>query len=230
MLSSTYILRHIEKRLGYKFNELEIDPKEMMDSIEKETLITFSKYYPLRESTIINQDSKINGTLNKFYIATDFEILNINRAYVDGTSYIGGELAGYSPDMGDPFARQMGADMISYNKNPLLFHFEHPNIITIMPALYNIRGVRVDFNCVHPVHFGTIPTNLQDEFLKLALLDIKDVLYNLRHRFANMQTAFGSIELFIDDLQDASDRREELLAKWRSNFGKSANRKKIYIY
>ena len=37
MLNSTKILRFIEKNLGYKFTELELEPDEIMDDIRQYT-------------------------------------------------------------------------------------------------------------------------------------------------------------------------------------------------
>jgi hypothetical protein len=230
LLSSTYILRFIEKKLGYKFNELEISPDDIIENIQEESLITFSKFFPYQTTTTISDKKKVEGTNNEYYLESDFEITGVARVYDNTTMYAGGGLLPYTGNMIDPVSRQMTADALSINKNPLVYHFNHPNTVTLTPALYVIRETKVLLNCVHPNHFATIPTNLQDEFLKLALYDTKEVLYQIRHRFANLQTAFGSIELFIDDLQDAPDKKQELLDKWRQNFAKQSNRKKLYIY
>jgi hypothetical protein len=230
MLNSTYILRHVEKKLGYKFNELEINPDEIIENIQEESLITFSKFYPYQVETVIGEHTKVEGTNNEYYLETEFDILGVSKVFDNITMYAGGGLMPYSHNMVDPMSRQWTADAISINKNPLVFQFNHPNTVTLTPALYVIRDTKVLLNVVHPEHFGTVPTNLQDEFLKLALLDTKEVLYQIRHRFANLQTAFGSIELFIDDLAEAPNQKEELLEKWRRNFAKSPKRKKLYIY
>ncbi|WCS68238.1 hypothetical protein Goe21_01280 [Bacillus phage vB_BsuM-Goe21] len=230
MLSSTYILRFIEKKLGYKFNELEMDPDEIIDNIKEETLVTFSNFFPYQIEAIISNEDKVEGTGNQYYINTDYNILNVARMYDNTTRYFGAELVPYSNNMIDPVSRQIQADLSSMNRNPMTYQFTYPNIITITPALYTIRKTKLLLNVVHPDHFGTIPTNLQTEFLKLALYDTKEVLYQIRKRFANLQTAFGNIELFVDELQEATDRKQELLDKWRQNVAKQANRKKLYIY
>jgi hypothetical protein len=230
MLNSTYIIRFIEKKLGYKFNELEISHDEIIENIQEESLITFSKYFPYQTVITIDDNNKVEDTVNSYYLESDFEILGVAKLYDNISMYTDAGLLPYHMNLHDPVSRQFTADAISINKNPLTYQFEHPNVITVMPALYMLRNAKVKLNCVHPRHFGTIPTNLQDEFLKLALFDTKETLYQIRHRFANLQTAFGSIELFIDDLQEAPDRRNELLENWRRNFAKQSNRKKLYIF
>jgi hypothetical protein len=231
MLSSTYIIRFIEKKLGYKFNELEISHEEILENIQEESLITFSKYYPYQVMETIDDSNKVEGTANEYYIETDFEILGVAKLYDNFSMYVDvGLMPNNIRQMSDPMSRQFMADATSMNRNPLVYQFNHPNTITVMPALYMLKEAKVKLNCVHPSHFGTIPTNLQDEFLKLALYDTKEALYQIRHRFANLQTAFGSIELFIDDLAEAPDKKVELLENWRKNFAKQSNRKKLYIY
>jgi hypothetical protein len=231
MLSSTYIIRFIEKKLGYKFNELEITHDEILENIQEESLITFSKYYPYQVMETIDDSQKVEDTANEYYINTDFEILGVAKLYDNFSMYVDvGLMPNNIRQMADPMSRQFMADATSINRNPLVYQFNHPNTITVMPALYMLKQAKVKLNCVHPNHFGTIPTNLQDEFLKLALYDTKESLYQIRHRFANLQTAFGNIELFIDDLAEASDKKQELLENWRKNFAKQSNRKKLYIY
>ena len=63
VLSSTYILRFIEKKLGYKFNELEIDPKEMIENIQTDTLLVFSKLFPYQSKV----DTDLFDYINLFY-------------------------------------------------------------------------------------------------------------------------------------------------------------------
>jgi len=230
MINTTTIIRHIEKRLGYKFNELEISHDEIIESIKQETLVNFSKYFPYQEPSVITKLDLVEGHTNKYFLKSDLEILGVARVYDTTSIYAGSGLPIHSAQMIDPFSRQIMADAISMNKNPLTYQFEYPNMVTIMPAVYSIRDTKVLLNCVHPDHFGTIPVALQDEFLKLALLDTKESLYMIRHRFANLQSAYGNIELFIDDLAEATDKKEELFEKWRRNFGKQSNRKKIYVY
>jgi hypothetical protein len=230
MLNTTYVLRHLERKLGFKFNELEIDSEEIMDTLREETLVTFSKFFPYQVNSEISDATKLETASNEYYINTDFQILNVARVYDNTTMYAGGGLLPYTGNMMDPMSRQFTADAMSMNKNPLVYEFFHPNILKISPALYVMRETKILLNCVHPDHFATIPTNLQSEFLKLALYDIKETLFQIRRRFANLQTAYGNIELFIDDLQEATQLKTDMLAEWRRHAGKQANRKKLYIY
>jgi hypothetical protein len=122
------------------------------------------------------------------------------------------------------------SDLVSMITVPTTIqYFPEDNSLEIYPDTYTKGTVLVELNCVHLNDFSTIPLNMRDEFLKLCLYDTQEVIYHMRKRFSNLQTSFGNIELFIDDLQDAPSKKEELLERWKANYFKSPKRKKIYV-
>lgn|GEM_PF-2390562 len=233
MLSPTKVLRNVEKKLGFKFNELELDAEEMMDNIRDETLPVFSKYFPFQEKIKLTREDGIEGERGLYYIKSEFEIINVNRIISNGgynTAIDNGRLIPrISSNYEDPIGSQLMADIQSMVQNPITHRFIYPNKVEIMPSGTDVNSLTIILNCVHPEHFGTIPVNLQDQFLKLALLDTQEALYQIRHRFANLRTTYGDIELFIDDLQNASDKKEELIETFKSSVIKNPHRKKIFV-
>jgi len=235
MLNSSLVIQYLESSLGYKFIDLEITHEEILDNIRKFTLVTFSKYFPYQERTRLDVvKDKVEGYENIFYLTAENEIINVNR--IVGSSILG---ANAMTDMlhptaasllyGDPISRQMDLDIISSVKNPITFIFYPPNKVEISPCANNIGNYLVILNVVHPDHFGTIPINLQDQFLQLCLYDTQSVLYNMRSRFPTLQTSFGNIELFLDRLSDAENNKKELLEEFRKSSLKYSKRKKIII-
>jgi len=73
--------------------------------------------------------------------------------------------------------------------------------------------------CQHEANGETIKESCYDSFLQLALLDTKMFLFlfNTLKYYNNIPTAFGNIELKIDDLQGAEDARNTLLEDWRQS-------------
>lgn len=236
MVNSTVILRHLEKKLGYKFMDLEISPDDIVENIQTDTLEVFSKYFPYIVQHKINVvEDRVEGYQNRYYIKTPLPILAVKQVYLSNmnafdTTGMYNSGVRYCPRHNNIVDGQIMADMLSATQTPVTFNFYYPNIIEILPDQYTKGIITVDLHCVHPQDFSTIPLNLKDEFLKLCLYDTQETLYQIRHRFANLQTAFGSIELFIDDLQEAPAKKEELMEKWRRNAYKSSRRKKLYIY
>lgn len=241
MLTSTKILRYIEKKLGYKFNELELDHNDIIENIKEETLPLFSKYFPFQVKHTLNTVTDlVDGESNIFNIDNEYglEIINVSRLISSGSSSLGYMGEGVTAPMhpvaiscnNDPFMGQFTSDLSSIGRNPTTFRFIYPNKLEILPSTFGNTNIAVMLNCVHPDHFGTIPMNLQEFFLKLALYDTQEALYHIRHRIVNLQTSYGSIELFIDELQSASDKREELIEKFTQSYSKTAHRKKIFIH
>lgn len=231
MLNSTKILRFIEKNLGYKFTELELEPDEIIEDIKQFTLPDYSKYFPYIVPVNIDRAEKVDGKVNRFLIDTKgLDIMSVNRIVTGNMEYVDPSIITRPSAQTDIFGSILSADVYSMVRNPITFKFFPPNVVEVYPAVIGLTTADIYVNCVHPDHFGTIATNMEDQFLQLAVLDVKMSLYQIRHRFANLSTPYGSIELFIDDLQDAESKRDELIEKWSANYLKNANRTRLYIY
>lgn len=235
MLSDTEVIRYIEKKLGFKFKELELDSEEILENIRTDSLVTFSKYFPLQERLIINLESDLVPEYNNmYYLRTDHEIVNVNRivpSSLFGANAITDLMHPTAAAMmyGDPISRQLDMDLMSSTKNPITFIFYPPNKVEITPVSSVIQNYIIICNVVHDNSFGTIPVNMQEHFLKLALYDTQDVLYHIRNRFTSIQTTFGNIEFFLSELEGANDNKKELLEEFKKSSILSPRRKKIII-
>ncbi len=241
MLSETEVIRYAERRLGYKFMDLEITPNEMVEVVQMETLPEFSKYFPYVQQNYISDKDKVPGYDNRWRIHSPDgeEIININRvigldtinhlslAGSDGVVYGTPRVGGNS--MGNPIDNQLMTDLYSLQRNPTIFHFYPPNILEITPNYSSMNNFQVLMNTVHANDFSTIPINLRKQFLQLALVDIADTILPLRQRFQNIQTTFGSIELFVDTLQEISQSRQDITEQFRQSVTKNPNRKKVWF-
>ena len=229
------IIRRLEKKMGFKFMDLELSHDEIIENIQDEPLRTFSKYYPYQEVLVINEDTdQVEGYDNRFYLKTENEPIGVNRLIggsLLGANYLTGILHPAAADLllGDPISRQMNLDLMSFTSNPIVPSYIEPGIVEITPKYNNIRSYILIVNTVHPKHFGTIPINLEDEFVKLCLFDTQSALYAMRTRFSNINTPYGNMELFLDQFSSAEDKKEELLEKFRKYSGKNQKRKKIFI-
>lgn len=233
MLTATHLLQSIELDLGYKFTNLEITHDEIMQIIISRTLPEFSKYFPYQERIRINtQTDLVPEYKNRYFLDSENEIININRLIGPSKSspsdIIDGNPNPLTYGSSNFLERQLIADLSSAT-NPITFEYHHPGMIEIAPITSMSSSYIIVANVMHPAHLGTIPTNMQDYFRQLASLDVKSALYLLRNRFQNMQTTFGSIELFVDDLSQAMDKREELVSRMQKSSILSSKRKKIFI-
>lgn len=234
MLNQTTLIRELEMDLGYKFTDLEITHDEIMDIVKIRTLPTFSKYFPYQTRiTIDRYKDQVPGYSNRYYLNTDYDIMNVNKLVTNnakmdasGSGLTGVAMRpGYDYGLSNFFERQIQADLSSAS-NPITFMWYPPNQIEIYPSF--ITGL-VELNVVHDDTLHTIPLNMKEYFVQLALADVKTALYQIRNRFNNMQTSFGSLELFIDDLQTGRDERNDLIEKFKIASMKTARRKKLWI-
>ena len=86
--------------------------------------------------------------------------------------------------------------------------------------LYGFPRVDLTFKlaCEHDPNGESIEDGCYDSFMELAILDVKQFLYNTLKLYDGIPTAFGNINLKIDDLQSAEADRNALLDKWRDTF------------
>lgn len=234
-LTPTYILRYIERRMGYGFNELELDPNDILETIRMDSLPEFSKFFPyIIDHLIMPDDCKVPGYENRYYLRVDnrYTVLGVAEVFLSNTYY--GDIAGlgYSSAVSvNGNEAQLIQDILSANRVPVTFrYYDEDQSITIMPHGITNTDILTRVKVIHLDDFSSIPLNMRDEFLKLALYDVQMAIYPIRRRFSNLQTAYGNIELFVDELAEAEQKRTELLENWRRHFIKAPNRKKIFIY
>lgn len=72
--------------------------------------------------------------------------------------------------------------------------------------------------CEHESNGESIEDGCYDSFLELATLDMKIFLYNTLKLYDGIPTAFGNINLKIEEYQAADGERTALLDKWRDTF------------
>lgn len=227
-LNATSILRHIERKLGASHHLLELSQDDIIDTVVQETLPTFSNYFPYFDQLNVNpgQDN-VPGHMGWYFLRTEFEVLGVSKVLIN---YIESGIPNLSAYYSNPFDMQLLSDMESAVLNPTTFKYRAPDKVEIFPKNTYIQSMYVEIKCIHPKHFQTIPMNLREEFLKLAHYDVCESLYPIRRRFQNIGTTFGSLDLFMEQLENAADKKEELLEKWKTNVLKNSNRKKLFIY
>jgi hypothetical protein len=227
-MNPTDVLQYIELNLGASIQVLELSPDEIMEVVFTQTLPSFSTYYPNYQLIeIIPKRDKVPNRFNTFYIKCNEEILGVSKVLAE--NYMGNSglpLAYYDSD---PINRQFTADLASMYLQPITFDFETPNIISVYPKTNLLGAFTIQVKTIHPRHLATIPLSMRNEFLECALYDVRIALYPIRDRFKTINTTFGSVELFMDKLESASDDKKTLMEKWRANFHKSAKKRKMFI-
>lgn len=221
MLNISRVLRYVKSNLGGHRLKIELLDDEIMDYIKEFTLRTFSKYIPDEGRVVINpSDPNAHDSLitNKFFIEDEdsLEILGVK----DIADHLGGDLV-----LGHPYV-----GVYSYDELPswtlktdmarsaklfslwdLVFEFHPPNVVEVWPT--PDQSFTVIYERVHNEDLSTIPVDLQEEFLKLALADIKLQVGAIRQKYGggNLRTPFGEIPLVGDIYSEGRDERREII-------------------
>jgi hypothetical protein len=227
-VNPSMILQYIELNLGASLQILELSQEEIMNIVYSQTLYTYSYYFPYYTLLEIDPaNDKVPNRFNTYYIKTDYEVIGVSKLLAE--NYMGNSglpLAYYDSD---PVNRQLTADVASMFLQPITFQYEPPNIISVFPKTQLMGVFTVQLKVVHPKHLATISLPMSNEFMELALYDVRIALYPIRERFKTINTTFGNVELFMDSLDSAWQDKNQLLEKWKSNFLKAPEKRKMFI-
>ena len=219
------LMKRIKMRLGIFYFKLPISDDDLMDVITYDTLTTFSTYFPniLVLPVNLSDTNRVPNIPNAYYIDTsmldegmtilgieDVNYSNYNSYYDDALFYNGAS---------DYTLLQAGVNLSGVMNVPIIPSFREPNILMFdedIRPFFNSYNVTV--SVTHNRSLATISPSYQDEFFKLALIDIKLFLYNNLKHFDNIDTTFGNISLKIDEWSNAEDDRKTLVNEWESKF------------
>jgi hypothetical protein len=231
-INPTSLLRHIKRKIGASHRPLPLSDEEILDTIYQETIYTFSNYFPFMYNVNINAGrDQAPGQEGVYILNTDgLELIGVAKFFRGYGMYSGEFYPNFQSQ--DFFMGQMSADLSSAMQVPDTFEFIPPNRVEIFPKYANANAYDMMFTvkCVHPQHLGTIPVALRDQFFRLAELDTKVSIYPILKNYDQLNTAYGTIDLKIEDFEQAEDQRRELLEVWDQQYFREAGRKRIWVY
>ena len=230
-ITPSVVLRHIRRKLGALLQTLELNDEQIMQTFFQTTLPEFSKYFPFKYRTRLTEADRVKTSdyaqLYKIPNKDNLQLINVHNLWaVNTTSYVTSPavLSFYV----DPFSQQLLSDQLSGTTTPVTWDFILPDMINIKPV-YMMGEALIEVKAVHPKHLRTIPIGLREALLQLAVLDVLESLYPLRARIQSMQSPFGSLELFMSQVESAPGDRQQLLATFSEQVLRSASAKKIWI-
>lgn len=203
------------------------DPDEtLMEVIRLKTLKTFSIYCPFVEKSTIEL-TKLEAIKNEYTesiyvlpeIYPDREIIYIRnilpRNKLMGNGYIAPIFDGTIGTYLDLGMTQVNADLVSMASPAITFKFEAPNLLYLynFATAYGIVDIEIAYE--HARNLSTISNTQWESFLELATLDIKKFLYNSMKHYNEINSAFGTISLKIDEWSNAESDRKDLVERWK---------------
>lgn len=228
-------LSNIVTRLKLKLGLINIaTPFENIDDVimtilKDITIPVFSVYYPVKESLTLNtNDLEMIDKQAQMqeYLLPDFR--NRKLLYVFDVRYDTSTLAGLGfygggmPLMTGNLVNQVmlanaGANMMSTMIPKMTFEFVPPRSIKIFNA-YASTKIVLELGFEHDKTLASIPETCREEFMNLAILDLKENLYPTLKQYSEINTAIGNINLKIDDWQQAESDRKDLINRWDDTY------------
>lgn len=243
----TNLLEKIERRLGLIPLTPHLPKKygkeAWADVITDQTLTTFSRYFPWKVSFLVTPDvPRKNGWYiideEKYFGKTgvllgvqdvdwnDYSANNLSLAQISGYgSYADYYKTGVS--FYDIMGAQMAADADSLFNVGLYIDYKEPNMFRIVGPMSqpSIQMQRFSVNVLlkHPDSLNTISPTKMEIFEELAKADVAEFLSKNLKYWDQMETVFATVDLKLQDLDEAANRRSELIDKLEQNFVSAAN-------
>lgn len=200
----------------------------LMNTVKLRSLRTFSQYYPyvMRQDVDITKWTRIKDHYSESIyeipeVMAGLRIMEIRKVDQQNRLIGGGTfspLMDPSIDMyNDLMMSNVGAHLMSSAAPPFTFKYVQPNLLYLYNASTMSTQMTIEFAYEHAENFTTIPYTAWDSFYELALLDVKSFLYNSMKHYQDLQTAYGTISLKIEDWASAAQDRKDLLSQWNEN-------------
>lgn len=229
------VVRRIKRTIGLYGIALPVEDLDqlILDILEDTTLPVFSIYMPAQEmipidTTIMKVPDHSRGQSSDLYIIPDQLLVGKELLYILDVKYDENFLArNYAPTS---FSSDNESDLLEelmianaavpiYNSaiESLTFHYEHPRKLYIFNSLVSTK-LMVTMGFTHDTSFQSIPPTAVESFFKLAVLDVKEGLYNTVKHYNEIETVFGRVDLKLDDWANAKQEREELIKEWDDTY------------
>jgi hypothetical protein len=239
-INMSKLITRIKKDLGIYGLVLPLKngDNDIAETIKDTTRPTFSRFFP-DDPKITLKLSELEIIKNQYqesiYIIPDIfgkrDIISIKKVSPRSLLLSGGYYAPYidsSPELyyGMMMA-QANADLISAAAPPFTFKFKEPNQLWLYNITTMYGELDIEFNVVHADNLSTVKTSTYETFYELAVIDIKNFLYGALKHYKNIQTAYGTITLEIDDWANAPNDRKDLVERWRDVY--TLEQEQIYV-
>lgn len=111
----------------------------------------------------------------------------------------------------------MGARIMNSAVPKITFKYDAPRTLTLYNAMMS-SSLKILLGFEHDKSLASIPESCREEFIKLALLDVKENLYPTLKQYSEINTALGTINLKLDEWADADNMRKDLIDKWDDTY------------
>jgi hypothetical protein len=249
-VSMNIVLDLIESRLGTRYSKQVLSQMEIAQLIIDETLLTYSKYFPLEAIQIIRMADRVDEgnppgrtrvATGRYYLRTETAVMSVNRVVGGIDTRVGmaslnhkgiyrdGEAINSSRYfMSGLVDSKLVNDILGATTLNVTTKFEPPNKVEIIPR-GPYEGIALVLHCVHPVTLHTIPLNMMDEFVNMAECDVLIAMKRMLKKFKTNPGVFGEVQLETEEMDAALENKKGILEKWTKGTMLRANKKRWYV-
>ena len=222
-------LTQIKEDIGIKDVPLPVDDAALTKRFITSALREFSVRYPkIEEVWVTSADAvdlstrSINGSITylipeKYWRGTQIlTVLGLNPGGYgsEANMYMPNVVLGSADMLIESIADiKMAAALGSMMTHAPTFRFEAPNKLIIYNG-WAAGSYRVEVGMMHDPSLSTIPPGAMTHLRQLAVLDIEEYLYNKMKRLTDLDTGVGTINLRIENWENAASEKKDLLREW----------------
>jgi hypothetical protein len=214
------LLRHVKRKCGLRHFETGFSDDELKEIIIDDALDLFSKYVRpyVKIPVKITSSNMVPNRRNSYYIpvkeymSRELKIMDmkgVDEYYDIFDPYLSSH---YQNGYDDIIDGVINATIDSIGAEDLRFEFVPPNILTITNLDCRMIDDDIDFLFYvnMPENLSQIPTQMEHVFKELAVIEVKDALFNELDVIKNLNTPNGNIQLPIDKWSDMASARKEI--------------------
>nr|DAS58566.1 MAG TPA: hypothetical protein [Caudoviricetes sp.] len=203
--------------------------KIITETIQEITIPTFSIYLPLKDRLVcdVHQLQSLEKRANwETYLLPEMpnkKILSVtdvsyDESMLSGLGYWGGTIPMVTSSIVSQSILANASSQLTREMIPkITFDYMQPRQLRLY-NLYNSCKIVIDMNLEHHKSLASIPDTAREAFMKLALLDVEMMLYNVMKHYNEIETSYGRINLHIEDWQNAEQERQDLLNDWDDRY------------
>lgn len=197
--------------------------KEIIQTVTLRTFSTYAPYYEkfrfkLRELKCIEKNSNYETYLLPD-VFSEREIMFVrsveyDESTVTGTGYWGGGIPMLHGNiLNQAMLANAGMPLVNKLVPKITFKYDHPRKVTLW-NVYSSSCLVFDIALSQDKSLASITPTQEESFFTLALLDVKDMLYQSLKHYNDVQSAYGNINMKLDDWANAAQDRKQLLDEW----------------
>lgn len=222
-------LTQIKEDIGIKDIALPVDDTELTKRFITSALREFSVRYPkIEEIWVTSADAvdlstrSVNGSVQyiipeKWYRGSEIlSVLGLNPGGYgsEANMYMPSVVLGSADMLIESVADiKLAAALGSMMTHAPTFRFVPPNRLWIYNG-WTASSYRVEVALSHDPSLSTIPPTAMTHLRQLAALDIKAYLWGKMKRLTELDVGVGTINLKIDDWENAASEMRDLLREW----------------